>query len=128
MHTISSQIRARKDALGISVANLSAKSGVSTRTLNRLLSGQDVALSHVLKISTALEMNLDFSMRATAHKVRQHQALSQAQAIVQLSQNTARLERQSLGASPANKLLKTVVHKLLRNNSRLWHPISLHKI
>ena len=51
-------IKKRKQELGLTIEKLSAESGVGTRTINRILAGEDVRFSFVESLLKSLNLSL----------------------------------------------------------------------
>ncbi|MDQ7060913.1 MAG: helix-turn-helix domain-containing protein [Sulfurimonas sp.] len=51
-------IKQRKQELGLTIDNMSSKSGVGTRTINRILAGEDVRYSSIESLLKSLNLSL----------------------------------------------------------------------
>ena len=51
-------IKQRKQELGLTIDKMSAKSGVGTRTINRILAGEDVRYSSIESLLRSLNLSL----------------------------------------------------------------------
>ncbi len=55
---LSNMIKKRKSELGLTIQNISAKSGVAERTVNRILAGEDVRYSSLLAVLEVLGLSI----------------------------------------------------------------------
>ena len=51
-------IKQRKQELGLTIDNMSSESGVGTRTINRILAGQDVRYSSIESLLRSLNLSI----------------------------------------------------------------------
>ena len=51
-------IKKRKQELGLTIDKMSAKSGVGTRTINRILAGEDVRYSSIESLLRSLNLSI----------------------------------------------------------------------
>jgi len=55
---LSEMIRQRKSELGLTIQKISSESGVAERTVNRILSGEDVRYSSLLAVLVVLDLSI----------------------------------------------------------------------
>jgi len=55
---LSQMIKKRKSKLGLTIQEISNKSGVAERTVNRILAGEDVRYSSLLAILAVLDLSI----------------------------------------------------------------------
>lgn len=60
------QLRHRKNELDITIREISEKSGVSLRSVNRILAGDDVRFSAVEAVIEALELSILINQKRSA--------------------------------------------------------------
>jgi transcriptional regulator with XRE-family HTH domain len=109
--------------LGMTVAVLAKKSGVSPATVNRILSGMPHAASfaNVTAVAEALGLQLQFATKVNAQEMREQQALAKARQLVKMLQGTSGLEGQAVDPETFEEMEKQTVHELLAGSSRkLW--------
>ena len=58
MVQIINTIKKRKQELGLTIDKMSAESGVGTRTINRILAGEDVRYSSIESLLRSLNLSL----------------------------------------------------------------------
>src|SRR3989338_2033328 len=93
----SDQIRALREFLGMTQAQLAKRAKQNSRLIRRLESGEvDPRLSSLQKTAAGLECELliRFIPKQPVSKILHHHARQQAKAIVEQSQGTAALEEQ----------------------------------
>jgi len=54
-------IKNRKEELGLTIRALSLESGIGTRTINRILAGDDVRYSSIFSVLKSLDLTLSIS-------------------------------------------------------------------
>ena len=112
----------RRQDLGLSCAALAHRTGLSLRTVQRVLSGneKDPGFSTVASLANALGVSMRFD-EDDLHEVRRKQAERKAERIVALVQGTSALEAQALSQQSMRDLKERTVHELLAGSSRkLW--------
>ena len=119
-----SRLNARRRELGMSIAALAKRSGVSKATLQRMLSGSQKSadFEHVAAIAAALGMAIDLTPLVSASEFRRRAAAQKASKLVGIVQGTSALEGQAV-TSPAsrNDLVELAVETLLGGSRRrLW--------
>ena len=113
----------RRRSLRMSCAALARRSGLSTRTVQRLLQGgADTAnLSSVIAIAQALGTDIDLASGRPPAAVREEQARRKAQEIAALAQGSAALECQGVSRDTRDLVEQRIAAGLLVGSSvRLW--------
>src|SRR5258708_3020487 len=121
--SISERLNRRRLSLGMSCAIVARRSGLSLRTVQRVLSGKepDVGLATTLAIARVLGVAFEVSDEEEANDFRRRQAEQQAQKVIGLVQGTSALEAQALAAEELNSLRQHTVRDLLAgSNRKLW--------
>jgi len=116
------RLRQRRQALRMTFAALSQRSGVSVPTTKRILTGRakGASFAHVQAIAEALGMTLQFHER-DVDAMRQEQAKSKAEQIARLVQGTSALEAQAVDTQTYQRLINHSYHELLAGSPRrLW--------
>jgi transcriptional regulator with XRE-family HTH domain len=109
--------------LGMTIAVLAKKSGVSPATVNRILSGMPHAASfaNVTVVAEALGLNLQWETKIDAQKMRELQARAKAKQLIKMLQGTSGLEGQAFDSEAFEEMEKQTMHELLAGSSRkLW--------
>ncbi len=118
------RLDARRRDVGMSIAVLAKRSGVSKPTLQRLLSGKQKSASfeHVVAISSALGMAVDLAPRRSVGEFRKENALEKAKQVVRMVQATSALEGQAIASvEKLNDLIDRAADSLLGGSRRrLW--------
>jgi len=112
----------RRKALGMSIAALAERSGVSVPTVKRILGGQiaDASFAKVAAIVQALGVSIDLDEIDTDELCRR-QARMKAEQIARLVQGTSALESQAVDRETYNRLVEKSYHELLAGSRRrLW--------
>jgi transcriptional regulator with XRE-family HTH domain len=113
----------RRRDLGMSVETLAQRSGLSVRTLFRVLSGHhsNASWSHVLAIAEVLGVAVQLQSVATAEELREQQAQRKAKRLVKMVQGTSALEAQGVDGASLEAMERRTVHELLAGpNGKLW--------
>ncbi len=121
-HTISAQLAARREALGMTIPALAARSGVSEPTIKRILSGQAgrVALDAVAAVAQALGLPLGLDP-IDIETLREREARRKAERIARMVQGTSALESQAVDDATYRALVERSYHELLAGSKRrLW--------
>ena len=114
------QLGRRREQLGMPLAVLSARAGVSMQTLHRILHGQASAhFDKVLAVAWALEVVLS-ARRVKAQEVRKRQAQAKAKRLVGMVQGTSALEGQALDRDTLEEMTEQTTHQLLASKYKLW--------
>lgn len=120
--SITSELNARRRHLGMSCAVLAGQSGISLRTVQRVLSGVEKKprLATVVALADCLGMPLHFQ-KETVTAVRCRQARRKARHLMAIVQGTSALEAQALEGPALRKLRSKTVKELLAGSPRrLW--------
>ena len=116
------KIAMRKQALGISIENLAKLSHSGVRTVNRLLSGEDVKLSTVEKITTVLGLDFAGNETIALNELKKQRAKEKALFMASLVQSTSALEKQGLEQSSLETMINRFEKEFLTGTyrNRLW--------
>ena len=116
------KIRQRKKEIGITVNNLAQLSGIGVRTVHRLLSGDDVKLSTVEKITETMGLDLAGNTIVPLDRLRKQRARQKARYLATLVQGTSTLEKQGLDPKGIDLVIKLFEDALLHGQyrNRLW--------
>jgi transcriptional regulator with XRE-family HTH domain len=112
----------RRKRLGLSCAVLAARTGLSLRTVQRILGGKesDPGFATISSLAEAVGVKVRFDEEDT-DTIRHRQAERKARCLVALVQGSAALESQGLRPADIRNLRKRTVHELLAGPSRkLW--------
>lgn len=113
----------RRRQLGMTHAVVAARSGVSTATVQRVLTGSDTdpSISTVMAIAGTLGLGLDFRSEIDVDALREEQARRKAERLVGMVQGSAALEGQGVDAQARERMVQQTVHELLAGSKRkLW--------
>lgn len=113
---------ARRKALGLSCAAVARQAGVSLRTVQRVMGGDDsnVTLSTLLRVADVLGVRLGMES-LDLNEVRKRRAEIKARRLVGLVQGTMGLEAAAVDNATLSQLHQQTVRDLLRgSNRRLW--------
>ena len=116
------QIIARKKQLNITIGNLSTLSGVSVRTMNRLLHNEDVKLSTVEAVTNLLGLDFAGNEQIPLEQLQQRRAKDKALYLASVVQGTSALEMQGLEDDSINKIVDMYENEFLHGNYKdtLW--------
>ena len=89
-------IIARKQQLGITIENLAKLSGVSVRTVNRLLKNKDVKLSTIEAVTNFLGLDFAGNEQIPLKELEKQRAKEKAIYLASIVQGTSALEMQGL--------------------------------
>jgi transcriptional regulator with XRE-family HTH domain len=113
----------RRRKLGMSMAVLAARSGVSLPTVQRILSGthETASFSNVVAIAKVLGVSVKFRERIPLEKLRKRPARQKAKRLVGMVQATAGLEGQAVDANTVHHMVRRTARELLAGSKRrLW--------
>lgn len=99
------QIIARKEQLNITIDNLATLSGVSIRTINRLLKNEDVKLSTIERVTNFLGLDFAGNEQVSLTVLKKNRAHEKALFLASIVQGTSALEMQGL----EDDSLKTII-------------------
>jgi transcriptional regulator with XRE-family HTH domain len=117
------RLEERRQQLGMSMAALSKRSGVSLPTVQRILSGRHSTASFesVVAIASALGIEIEVKEATSAHEFLRDSALKKARRLVKMVQATSGLEGQAVDTETINELTDTALHSLMAGSRRkLW--------
>lgn len=123
------QLESRRRQLGMSLAALAQRSGLSAPTLNRILGGEAnptletlVTLAKALGVEIRISENgVDLREPTTPARFRKAIAKEKASKVVQMVQGTSALESQAVGQADVKNMVEQTIHELLAGTSRrLW--------
>lgn len=116
------RILARKKQLGITIENLAKLSGLSVRTLNRLLANEDVKLSTIEKLTNFLGLDFAGNEIVPLQELKKQRAKNKAIYMVSLVQSTSTLELQGLDKDQVNNIISMYEKEFLEGEYKntLW--------
>lgn len=116
------QIIRRKEQLGITVENLAKLSGVSIRTINRLLKNEDVKLSTIEHVTNFLGLDFAGNEQVPLSVLKQQRAHEKALFLASIVQGTSALEMQGLEDESLNAIISSYEHEFLSGSyqNTLW--------
>jgi transcriptional regulator with XRE-family HTH domain len=120
--SIIDRLNARRQLLGMSCAALAQQSGLSLRTIQRVLSGHeaDPGFSTVLTIARVLSVTIQLAEQ-DVNESRLQQAQRGAEKVLALVQGTCALEAQAVDSAALKALRDRTVRDLLSgSNRKLW--------
>lgn len=112
----------RKKELNITVDNLARLSGVSVRTINRLLKNEDVKLSTIEDVTNLLGLDFAGNEQLTLQELQQQRAHEKALFLASLVQGTSALEMQGLEDDNLNSIITSFEKEFLDGEYKhtLW--------
>lgn len=116
------QIIHRKEQLGITVENLAILSGVSIRTINRLLKNEDVKLSTIEHVTNFLGLDFAGNEQVSVSILKKQRAHEKALFLASIVQGTSALELQGLEDESLNAIISSYEHEFLSGSyqNTLW--------
>ena len=120
--TINRSLRSQREALGMTFADLSRRSGVPEPTVKRILGSghQQASLHNVAAVASALGMPLQLQPQ-DPEAMRQAEARRKAEAITRMAQATSGLEGQAVNDAVFEQLVQRAAVQLLNGSRRrLW--------
>lgn len=120
---LANQLEKRRIALGMSCATVALRAGLSLRTVQRALGGDDnPEVATIEKIARALDASLTVKITGpSVAESRRRQARRKADLLVSLTQGTSALEAQAVSESRLDELRQRAIEKLLSGSTRrLW--------
>jgi transcriptional regulator with XRE-family HTH domain len=116
------QIIIRKEQLHITVENLAKLSGVSVRTMNRLLKNEDVKLSTVEHVTNFLGLDFAGNEQVSLSLLKKHRAHEKALFLASIVQGTSALEMQGLEDNSLKSIIESYEEEFLHGNYQdtLW--------
>jgi transcriptional regulator with XRE-family HTH domain len=116
------QLESRRKELGMTKQALSQRTGLGSRTVQRVLSGRDAGttLDTILAIAEALRVKLE-PKTAPVYRVKQEQALKKASKLAAMVQGTSALEAQAVPRGELREIKQEIAAKLISGSGRqLW--------
>jgi transcriptional regulator with XRE-family HTH domain len=116
------QIIARKKQLNITVENLAKLSGVSIRTINRLLKNEDVKLSTIEHVTNFLGLDFSGNEQVSLDELKKQRAHQKALLLASIVQGTSALELQGLEEDSLNQIIASYEKEFLSGSYQdtLW--------
>ncbi|PSM51538.1 transcriptional regulator, XRE family [Campylobacter blaseri] len=116
------KIQTRRKKLNITIENLSKISHIGTRTLNRFLSGDDVKLSTIEKITQTLGLDFAGNEVVKLKDLMEKRANKKAIFLASLVQGTSSLEMQGLDKDGIENIISNFKQELLNGQykDKLW--------
>ena len=112
----------RKKQLNITVENIAKLSGVSVRTINRVLKNEDVKLSTIEDITNLLGLDFAGNEQLSLEELKQQRAHEKALYLASLVQSTSALEMQGLDDDNLNSIISMYENEFLYGayKNTLW--------
>ena len=116
------KIQKRKAELHITIENLAILSGISVRTINRLLKGDDVKLSTVEAVTNFLGIDFAGNEQISLENLQKRRAKEKALYLASLVQGTSALEMQGLDKESLNNIISMYEKEFLNGaySNTLW--------
>lgn len=117
-----SKILLRKKELNIAIENLAKLSGVSVRTITRVLNNENVKLSTIEAVTNLLGLDFAGEEIVPLEELKKQRAKTKALYLVSLVQSTSALEKQGLESDSINNIISMYEKELLHGNYKhtLW--------
>jgi transcriptional regulator with XRE-family HTH domain len=112
----------RKKELNITIDNLALLSGVSIRTINRLLKNEDVKLSTIEEVTNLLGLDFAGNEQLTLQELQHQRAHEKALFLASIVQGTSALEMQGLEDDSLSSIIESFEKEFLVGEYRntLW--------
>jgi len=112
----------RKKQLNITVENLAKLSGVSVRTMNRVLKNEDVKLSTIEHVTNFLGLDFAGNEQLSLPELQQQRAHAKALYLASIVQGTSALEMQGLDDENLNGIITMYEYEFLNGEYKdtLW--------
>ena len=120
---LSSRLNERRERLGISCAVLASRTGVSLRSIQRILSGEETnpGFSTVASLAQELGIGVRFDDEVDIRTIRRRQAERKAERILAIVQGSSALEAQAVSRGTMHDLREKTINELLAGPPRkLW--------
>jgi len=120
---ILAELEKRRRAVGMPRRVLAARSGLTLRTVQRVLSGEgsDVRLRSLLAMAEALAMEARLAKRTSPEVLRRRQARAKARKLAGVAQGSAALEGMAVPDAALRAVARRIEEKLLGGPAiRLW--------
>lgn len=112
----------RKQQLHITVDNLAKLSGVSIRTINRVLKNEDVKLSTIEHVTNFLGLDFAGNEQVPLKVLKEQRAHEKALLLASIVQGTSALEMQGLEDDSLNSIIASYEQEFLNGSYQdtLW--------
>ena len=112
----------RKQQLNITIENLAKLSGVSVRTMNRVLKNEDVKLSTIEQVTNFLGLDFAGNEQVPLELLKERRAHEKALFLASIVQGTSALEMQGLDDDGINSIITTYEKEFLSGSyqNTLW--------
>jgi transcriptional regulator with XRE-family HTH domain len=120
---MSKRLNDRRERLGISCSVLAKRTGISLRSVQRILSGEETnpGFSTVASLAGELGVGIRFNDDVDVRTIRRRQAERKAERLVAIVQGSSALEAQSLSRETMRDLREKTISELLAGSDRkLW--------
>jgi transcriptional regulator with XRE-family HTH domain len=117
------RLNERRQRLGVSCSVLAKRTGVSLRSVQRVLSGEETnpGFSTVASLAHELGVGVRFDDEVDVRTIRRRQAERKAERILAIVQGSSALEAQALSRETIRDLREKTVNELLAGSPRkLW--------
>lgn len=116
------KVKSRKEQIGLTIDNISKLSHLGNRTVTRFLSGDDVKLSTVEKVTELLGLDFAGNEVIEITTLKDRRAEEKALYIVSLVQDTSALEMQGLESDDIKHLIQETKEQFLTGEyqKNLW--------
>jgi transcriptional regulator with XRE-family HTH domain len=123
LQPMSKRLNQRRERLGISCSVLAKRAGVSLRSVQRILSGEELnpGFSTVATLARELGVGVRFDEEVDVRTIRRRQAERKAERILAIVQGSSALESQGLSRETLRDLREKTINELLAGSDRkLW--------
>ncbi len=112
----------RKKELNITIDNLALLSGVSVRTINRLLKNEDVKLSTIEDVTNLLGLDFSGNEQLSLEELQRQRAHEKALFLASIVQGTSALEMQGLEDDTLKSIITSFEQEFLHGEYKetLW--------
>jgi len=120
---MSSRLNRRRLKLGVSCSVLAKRVGISLRSVQRILSGEETnpGFATVTALARELGIGVQFEDEVDLRTIRRRQAERKAARILTLVQGNSALEGQGMQKQTLRDLREQTIHELLAGSPRnLW--------
>ena len=123
IQSISKRLNERRERLGISCSVLARRTGISLRSVQRILSGEETnpGFSTVAGLARELGVGVRFDDEVDVRTIRRRQAERKAERLLAIVQGSSALEAQALSRETIRDLREKTINELLAGSDRkLW--------
>ena len=120
---MSKRFNERRERLGISCSVLAKRTGMSLRSIQRILSGEETnpGFSTVASLARELGVGVRFDEEVDVRTIRRRQAERKAERILAIVQGSSALEAQAMARETIRDLREKTINELLAGSDRrLW--------